>query len=70
MLTRRVGETVVIDGTIAIKIVSLHGRKIRLGFNVPDGVVVEREEVHLRRSETPAEDFDRPPGAERNCTER
>jgi carbon storage regulator CsrA len=53
VLTRRVGQTVVIDGTIVVTVVSLVGRKIRLGFTAPEGVLVDREEVYQRRRQSP-----------------
>jgi carbon storage regulator CsrA len=69
VLTRRVGQAVVIDGTIVVKVLSLQGTKIRLGFTVPDGVRVDREEIWQRRWQEPSEELDRLPGVQRDLAE-
>jgi carbon storage regulator len=51
VLTRRLGESVVIDGGIQITIVAAHGDKIRLGIVAPPSVRVDHKEVHDRRAE-------------------
>jgi carbon storage regulator len=51
VLTRRIGETIVIDSNIRVIVVSLQGGRIRLGITAPSGVVVDREEIHERRTE-------------------
>jgi carbon storage regulator len=50
VLSRRVGETVVIDGDIRVTVVAIHGDKVRLGFTAPEAVAVDREEIHRRRA--------------------
>ncbi len=49
VLTRRLGETIVIDGNIHVSVVSMEGNKIRLGIEAPDHITVDREEIHRRR---------------------
>jgi carbon storage regulator len=66
ILTRRVGQTVVIADTIVVKVVSLHGRKVRLGFTTPEGILVDREEINERRGHKPAGLRDRSPGTQQN----
>jgi carbon storage regulator len=51
VLTRRVGEEIVIDGGIIVKIVGVKGGLIRLGITAPPSVCVDRREVHERRTE-------------------
>ena len=51
VLTRTVGEKIVIDGNIHVTVVAVKGNKVRLGIEAPDDVRVDREEVHQRRSE-------------------
>jgi carbon storage regulator len=51
VLSRRIGETIVVDGDIRITVVAVTGDKIRLGITAPDSVCVDREEVHNRRAE-------------------
>jgi carbon storage regulator len=53
VLTRRLGETVVIEGGIRITLVAVQGNKVRLGISAPPSVHVDREEIHqLREQET------------------
>jgi carbon storage regulator len=52
VLTRRVGETIVIDQDIRITIVSVRGERVRLGITAPRMVQVDREEIHERRTES------------------
>jgi carbon storage regulator len=54
VLTRRVGETIVIDHDIRVTVVSVRGERIRLGITAPRLVQVDREEIHERRSESQA----------------
>jgi carbon storage regulator len=51
VLTRREGETIVINGDIQVSIVALQGGKVRLGIAAPEWVTVDRKEVHDRRAE-------------------
>jgi carbon storage regulator len=48
VLSRRIGETVVIEGGIRLTVVSIAGNKVRLGITAPEGVRVDRLEVHNR----------------------
>jgi carbon storage regulator CsrA len=49
VLTRRIGEQIVIDGVISVTVVSIRGDKARLGISAPPSVRVDRAEVHERR---------------------
>jgi carbon storage regulator len=51
VLTRRVGEEIVIDGDIRITVTGVQGEKVRIGVTAPESVRVDRREVHLRRKE-------------------
>ncbi len=51
VLTRRIGETVVIDGNIKVTIVSVKGDRVRIGIDAPESVRVDREEIHERRTQ-------------------
>ena len=47
ILTRRVGETLIIgDGEINITVLGVKGNQIRLGINAPKDVPVHRKEIH------------------------
>lgn len=45
-LTRRVGDSVVINDDIEITVVEVRGRSIKLGFTFPPGVSVLRRELY------------------------
>ncbi|HKI35707.1 MAG TPA: carbon storage regulator [Gemmataceae bacterium] len=45
VLTRKVGEVVVIDGGIEVTVVKIDGGKVRLGFTAPPAVLIHRSEV-------------------------
>jgi carbon storage regulator len=49
VLSRRLGETVVIDGGIRLTVLSTQNGRVRLGIEAPDCVRVDRAEVHERR---------------------
>jgi carbon storage regulator len=51
ILTRKPGEEIVIDGVIRVAVISVQGDRIRLGIVAPREVVVDRSEIHVRRSE-------------------
>lgn len=51
VLTRRVGETIVIDGDTKVTVLSVEGHRVRLGVTAPPAVTVDRQEVHERRQE-------------------
>ncbi len=48
ILTRRLGETVVIGDDVYITILGLKGNQIRLGFAAPQSLSINREEIHNR----------------------
>ena len=49
VLTRKVGEQIVISGDICITIVAVRGDWVRLGISAPKETVVDRREIHERR---------------------
>lgn len=48
ILSRRVGETVVIGEDIAITVLGVKGNQVRIGVKAPKDVAVHREEVSER----------------------
>jgi carbon storage regulator len=48
VLTRRIGEELVIGDGIRVVVVSCHGKKVRLGVAAPPAVPVNRKEVAER----------------------
>jgi carbon storage regulator len=49
VLSRRLGEEIVIDGHIRITVVEIQGNRVRLGISAPPSVSVDRKEIHDRR---------------------
>jgi carbon storage regulator len=45
ILSRKVGQSIVIGGNIVVKIVGVDGEQIKLGIEAPRDVPVHREEV-------------------------
>ena len=55
VLTRRLGQTIVIDDNISITVLAASGDRVRLGINAPRDVAVDRQEIHDRRSQSTGE---------------
>jgi carbon storage regulator len=51
VLTRRIGEEIIIDGDIRITVVAIGPSKVRIGVTAPPHVTVDRMEVHERRAQ-------------------
>ena len=52
VLTRRIGEEIVIDGDIHVAVVGVAGGRVRLGITAPTYVPVDRKEIHDKRAES------------------
>jgi carbon storage regulator len=48
VLTRRIGDSIVVDDNIRISVVSIGGGKVRLAIDAPAEVPVNRLEIHER----------------------
>jgi carbon storage regulator len=63
VLTRRVGEEIVIDGKIRVKVVAANAGRVRMAVEAPPTIRIDRKEIHVRRSEfVPASELE-----ERHC---
>jgi len=49
ILSRRPNESLRIGNNVVITVVGFSGNQIRLGISAPPNVVIDREEVHLRK---------------------
>jgi carbon storage regulator len=48
ILTRRVGETVMIGNDVTVTVLGVKGNQVRVGINAPKTVAVHREEIFER----------------------
>ncbi len=46
VLSRKVGESIIIDGRILVKIVRLDGDAVRIGIEAPAEVPIHRQEIY------------------------
>jgi carbon storage regulator len=47
-LTRKVGESIIINNTIELTVVEIKGRSVKIGFNFPAEATIMRKELHDR----------------------
>ena len=56
ILTRRVGETLMIGEQVTVTVLGVKGNQVRIGINAPKDVAVHREEIFQRiKHEQPGE---------------
>jgi carbon storage regulator len=59
VLTRKIGESIIIDEDICVTIVEIRGDRVRLGIAAPRETRVDRREIHnLRKRPRPGEAAD------------
>ena len=61
ILTRRVGETLMIGNEVTVTVLGVKGNQVRIGVNAPKDVAVHREEIFERIKRE--EDHDSHPSA-------
>lgn len=48
ILTRRVGESLMVGDDITVTVLGVKGNQVRIGVNAPRDVAVHREEIYTR----------------------
>jgi carbon storage regulator len=62
ILTRRVGETLMIGNNVTVTVLGVKGNQVRIGVNAPKDVAVHREEIfeRIKREEDQSSRSDAP----------
>ncbi|RUO20569.1 carbon storage regulator CsrA [Aliidiomarina haloalkalitolerans] len=48
ILTRRVGETLMINDDVKVTVLAVNGNQVKIGIDAPSHIAVHREEIYLR----------------------
>ena len=48
ILTRRIGETLMVGDAVTMTVLGVTGNQVRIGVNAPKDVAVHREEIYQR----------------------
>ena len=58
ILTRRIGEAIIIGDNVHITVLSIKGNQVRLGINAPKNITVHRKEIYERiQAESEVDNF-------------
>jgi len=48
VLTRKIGESIIIDDNITVRILDVRKKQIRIGIEAPESILIFREEVYKK----------------------
>ncbi|HAN28509.1 MAG TPA: carbon storage regulator [Haliea salexigens] len=51
ILTRSIGQTLLIGDDIVVEVLAIHGRQVRLGITAPEAIAVLRSELVSRQAD-------------------
>lgn len=66
ILTRRVGESLMIGDNVTVTVLGVKGNQVRIGVNAPKDVAVHREEIY-EKIQAERTDDELPPAGEQDA---